>query len=180
MNTLVSIDPGKSSGVAVIQFDSHSVYLSSAYQTSGGVSGFRSLLDTVQSEWGEADPIWISEKFSPRPGKGFSLGLDSTLPLVCEGVLIDRGILPEYMAGERHWRSPSMQYLVGGSTLSDKRKRQAKFLKDSGFYRTGKDFGTPDADDFRSATAHGLAYLARELKHKPTFQMISDWVEKNA
>ena len=37
----------------------------------------------------------------------------------------------------------------------------------------------PDADDFRSSVSHGLAYLARDLKHKPTFELISGWVEGN-
>lgn len=169
---IVSIDPGKSSGCAVLGFDSSRVWLKAAHQVYPGVNKLRELIDTVQSDFPEA--TWISEKFSPRPGGGFGQGLDSTLPLVCEGVLIDRDLLPEYTSNEKRWRRPADQYLVGGKDKADKKKRQHRFLKDSGFYRTGKDLDAPDADDFRSACAHGLAYLAR-TGHKPTFDLIAGW-----
>lgn len=172
---LVSLDPGKSSGGAVIGYDDSGIWLVEAHQVGAGVTGFRGLLTSLQDRWGGPDVIWISEKFSPRPGQGFSHGLDSTLPLVCEGVLIDRDLLPEYTPSEKKWRRPADQYLVGGKDLADKKKRQHRFLKENGFYKTGKDFGTPDADDFRSAASHGLAYLARELHHKPTFELLSSW-----
>lgn len=93
--------------------------------------------------------------------------------------MIALGLMPDYRAAEKRWRDPSLQYLVGGKDLADKKKRQHRFLKESGFYVTGKQFGTPDADDARSAIAHGLAYLARELRHEPTFQMMTEWTEKN-
>lgn len=178
MLVLISVDPGKSSGLAVIGYDDSDVRLIQGFQVSGGVRPFRGLLDRVQGQWSGEDVTWLSEKFIPRPGGGFGQGLDSTLPLVCEGVLIDRDLLPEYTSGEERWRIPQLQYLTGGKNLADKRKRQHRFLKDSGFYKTGKDLGAPDADDYRSATAHGLAYLARN-GHKPTFELISGWVERN-
>lgn len=176
---LLSIDPGKSSGAAVLEYTPASVSLVEAYQVVPGVSAFRRLLDTLQATWGHLDPTWISEKFSPRPGQGFTHGLDSTIPLVCEGVLIDRDLLPEYATGEKRWRSPSLMYLVGGDGLADRRKRMHRFLKESGFYVTGKQFGSPDADDARSAIAHGLSYLARELRHEPSFRLMTEWTERN-
>lgn len=176
---VVSLDPGKSSGAAVIGYDPGGVWLVEAHQVGGGISGFRALVTDLQDRWSESNPIWISEKFSPRPNPGFGQSLESTLPLVCEGVLIDRDLLPEYSPGEKRWRQPVTQYLVGGRDKPDRKRRQHQFLKDSGFYRTNKDF--PDspskdgADDFRSSCAHGLAYLAREIGHKPTFDLMTEW-----
>lgn len=120
---------------------------------------------------------WISEKFSPRPG-AFGQSLDSTIPLVCEGVLIDREILPEYTPKEKRWVHPINQYVFGGKDKAEKKKRQHRFLKESGFYRTGKDLDAPDADDYRSAAAHALAHLMR-TGHKPTYNLVTEWIERN-
>lgn len=176
---LISVDPGKSSGLAALGYDDSGVWLEDAHQASPGVGALIQLVKDVDFGWGGNKPTWISEKFIPRPGGGFGQSLDSTLPLVGEGALIALGLMPEYSPGEKRWRAPQLQYIVGGEGLADKRKRQHKFLKDSGFYRTGKDLGAPDADDFRSACAHGLAYLARGQKHMPSFELISGWVEEN-
>ena len=179
MPILISLDPGKSSGSAVLGYDESAVWLIDAFQVAAGVDAFRGMVTTLQDRWGDNDPVWISEKFSPRPGQGFTHGLDSTIPLVCEGVLIDRGLLPEYTPKEKRWRAPVLHYVVGGESKAQKKARLHRFLKDSGFYRTGKDLGAPDADDFRSAAGHGLAYLAREVGNKPAYDLISTWVERN-
>lgn len=176
---VLSIDPGKSSGACVLEIHPTGVSLVQGFQVGMGVSAFRALISDLQRDFSAPDTIWISEKFSPRPGQGFTHGLDSTLPLVCEGVLIDRELLPEYGPGEKRWRSPSLQYFSGGEGKAQKKSRTHAFLKANGFYRTGKDFGTADADDFRSAAAHGIAYVARELKHRPTWDMIVAWGEEN-
>lgn len=137
------------------------------------------LNDEVETLTSEKVVTVICEKFTARATKGFSYTTASLEPLRCEGLLIGRHILPDYAPAEKVWRDPGLQYLVGGKDLADKKKRQHAFLKDAGFYRTNKDF--PDsrpqdgADDFRSAAAHGLAYLARELKHKPTFELLTGW-----
>lgn len=117
----------------------------------------------------------ISEKFTARNTRGFSYTTASLEPLRGEGALIALGLMPDYTASEKRWRDPKYQYLAGGKDKADKKKRMHAFLKDNGFYRTGKDFGTADADDFRSACAHGIVYIARELKHKPTWGMVSGW-----
>lgn len=177
---VVSLDPGESSGGAVLRVgDSQPAELLAAYQVDGGVAGFLGLLDTLEEYRGFA--TWICEKYSPRPSTatGFQQSLKTTLPLVCEGVLIGRDLMPVYSSSEKRYRDPSLQYFSGGTGKAERKKRQHAFLKANGFYRTGKDFGTADADDFRSATAHGINYIARELKHKPTFDMITAWGEEN-
>lgn len=224
---VLSIDPGVSTGIALIGYEQDSApTLEGAWQFTGGVSGIKRWLKWhYQEGWydrdrgdyypakltpsstgqypgatleDDFDDIWdevtgeyrsdlvarrqvtvISEKFTARNTKGFAYITASMEPLRGEGVLIALDLMPDYTPKEKRWRDPGLQYLVGGKDLADKKKRQHKFLKDIGFYRTNKDF--PDspskdgADDFRSAAAHGLAYLARELHHKPTFELLSSW-----
>lgn len=117
----------------------------------------------------------ISEKFTARSTQGFSYTTASLEPLRGEGALIALGLMPDYSPGNKVWRDPKYQYLVGGKDKADKKKRLHKFLKDSGFYVTGGMLGAADADDARSAIGHGLAYIARELKHRPTWDLISSW-----
>lgn len=223
-NFILSIDPGLSSGLALIAYNEERVWLEGAWQFGGGVAG---LISWITDNWCEYywDSEWMSEhasglkhpenrykvladveitdtrydpdtdddievvlekkvltviaeKFTARNTQGFSYRTDALEPLRCEGALIALGLMPDYTVAEKRWRDPAVQYLVGGTGKADKKKRQHKFLKDSGFYRTGKDLGTPDADDFRSAAAHGIAYLAKELKHEPTFELLTEWVEK--
>lgn len=176
---LLSIDPGLSTGISLISYEENEApKLERSEQFGGGVEALVSWIKDNHYDRNRLVTV-IAEKFTARNTKGFSYTTASLEPLRCEGALIALDVMPDYSAKEKRWKDPALQYLVGGSSLSDKRKRQAKFLKDIGFYRTGKDFGTPDADDFRSSAAHGLNYLARELKHKPTFDMISGWVERN-
>lgn len=222
---LLSIDPGVSTGVALLAYEDNSApELVQAWQFTGGMTG---LLAWIQTMWREAgwDDYWdapryaglrgdgidvpdelstewmtqtnpefdaddagspyelevppnlivVAEKFTARATSGFSYTTSSLEPLRCEGALIAKGLMPDYKASEKRWRDPGLQYLVGGKDKADKKKRVHAFLKDIGFYRTGKDFGTPDADDARSAMAHGIAYLARELHHKTSYDLMTNW-----
>lgn len=222
---LLSIDPGVSTGIALLSFEEDSpAELVQGWQFTGGVVG---LTSWIKGNWGEEEydfelgeqygaGLWISgngrklhveemtvdiyypdrdevekvvaerkeltviaEKFTARNTQGFSYKTSSLEPLRGEGALIAMGLMPDYAVAEKRWRDPGLQYFAGGTGKAERKKRQHAFLKANGFYRTGKDFGTADADDFRSAAAHGINYIARELKHKPTFDMISEWTEKN-
>lgn len=169
---VLSIDPGVSTGIALIRYaPDDPPTLEGAWQFGGGVAG---LIDWYHDHETGGCTV-IAEKFAARNTRGFSYTTASLEPLRGEGALIALGLMPDYTPKEKRWTDPKLQYLVGGEDLADKKKRQHKFLKDNGFYKTGKDFGTPDADDFRSAASHGLAYLARELHHKPTFELLSNW-----
>lgn len=192
---VLSIDPGVSTGIALLSFEEDNpAKLVEGWQFTGGVVSLDSWIrDNYRGpSWGwqfksGGRPYFpvrvITEKFTARNTRGFSYTTASLEPLRGEGALIALGLMPDYSAAEKRWRDPKLQYLVGGKDLPDKKKRMHAFLNDVGMRRTGKDF--PDsptkdgADDFRSACAHGVAYISRELKHKPTFDMISRWGEEN-
>lgn len=188
---LLSIDPGLSTGISLLSYDDASVSLEGAWQFSGGVRGFLNWYHlppqvSLPSRWhdfyGErGNPLnlqgltVIAEKFNARATSGYSYKTDSLEPLRVEGAMIAQGLMPA--EDSPRWRSPVLQYVVAGKDKADKKKRLHAFLKDSGFYVAPKELGTPDADDVRSSIGHALAYLARELKHKPTFELIQRWVD---
>lgn len=190
---VLSIDPGISTGIALLSYEEGSpAELVQGWQFNGGVKGLLDWMDvhmtlSVHDLDEEVDfvgiPDWpgrvpftlVAEKFTARNTRGFSYTTSSLEPLRGEGALIALGLMPDYSVAEKRWRDPKYQYLVGGKDKADKKKRMHAFLKDNGFYRTGKDLEAADADDFRSACAHGIVYIARELKHEPTWNMVSTW-----
>ena len=195
MTTLISIDPGISSGICVgTCSDTEPFQLTHVFQIEGGLKGFVKnvrLVEETRGEYGflsvsrEMFDLWdthrmgsedeevvkegevICEKFTPRPnGKG-GLTLASVEPLRIEGHLVGSGVMPDYP--DKAWRQPSSQYFMcptRGMSLAEKKKAANKWLKDNGFYFTGRDVGCKDADDARSATLHALSYLRKF--HKPT------------
>jgi hypothetical protein len=220
---VLSIDPGWSTGVALIGYDNEIVWLQGAWQFTNGLVGLQRWLSDhwITPGWDSyddeprspgfvnrsenymrlyaedrdsydyesdsgvppADVTPIVEKFTPRPNENFGLTLRAVEPLRCEGVLIDRGLVPDYAPEVKEWRQPKDQYVVGGKDLVDKKKRLHKFLKESGFYVTNKQF--PDspskdqADDARSSIGHALGYLARVKKHRGALRLMSEWSENN-
>lgn len=222
---VISIDPGVSTGIALLSFEEDSpAELVQGWQFTGGVA---TLIRWLNDHWDgrfwdsyndslntrgfyswkmgvndrlevdshteynyevENDNDWeievsgntvvIAEKFTARNTKGFSYTTASLEPLRGEGALIALGLMPDYTLAEKRWRDPALQYFAGGTGKAERKKRQHAFLKANGFYRTGKDFGTADADDYRSAVAHGISYIARELKHRPTWDMIVTYSEE--
>ncbi len=180
---LMSIDPGKSTGVALLEYsETESARLVAGWQFGEGLSGFIGWIKTRY--WG---PTWgwgfggktyypvetIAEKFQPINHSNYALTTDSVEPLRLEGSLITLGLMPDYTKEEKRWRRPADQYIFGGDSKARKKQLQHKWLKENGFYLTGKDFGTPDADDYRSAAAHGISYLVKVLEHKPTWELVS-------
>ena len=183
---MLSFDLGKSSGVALLAYnETEPVRLVKAWQFGNGVQGLLDWLENhyPNSGWllpyspdSEAERLFwssevvvVSEKFVPVPGKGFAQSLDSTLPLVCEGVLIAWEIMPVYDSKEKRWQRPNTMYMYGGSTLAEKKKRAREFLKKHGLYVTGKELGAPDNNDAVSAILHGIAYVVKTLEHRPTW-----------
>lgn len=184
---VLSIDPGKSSGIALGKYSETEPYsLMEAWQFSGGAASLKGVFKNATTRLGGipsgfglsgfrvADRFTIiSEKFTPLQNKGFGLTMDSVEPLRGEGVLLAFDVMPDYP--HETWRRPNEMYLYGGDDLVAKRKRAHLFLKENGMYVTGKTVGCPDANDARSAILHGLSYVARVKKHQPTFDLIAGW-----
>lgn len=183
MKYVLAIDPGKSSGIALLSYsDTQPAKLVAAWQFSGGIQG---LLDWTEINWSSRlfgffylgnseipieDITVVAEKFVPIPGRGFTQGLDSTLPLVGEGVLIALGYMPVYSPEEKRWQRPQAMYKHGGKSLAEKKKLSRAFLKKHEMYVTGKQLEAPDSDDAMSAILHALSYITHTIKHQPTWE----------
>lgn len=177
MTYITWFDPGVRTGVVTGWFNATSHYEPRTIrQIEGGIVGLEAWLDQpgtfvpvcTAQVW--ADHIVGSEKFIPRPIEGGSHTLDSTLPLVGEGVLIGRGIMPPYPQG--NWQPATAQVLSGGDTPEERKKNSDDLLKAHGLWLTGADVGQDDADDAISATKHILHYLIHTARHRPT----RDWL----
>lgn len=170
MTYITWFDPGVSTGIARGWFNEDSHYEPRAvWQVPGGQEG---LMD-----WLRANQIWLhheeivgSEKFIPRPIEGGSHTLESTYPLVQEGLLVGRGFLRPYPRG--HWQPASSQVLRKGKSPEESEKLSNDLLKSLGLWLTGEDVGRPDANDVISATKHIIWFLTRTLKHKPTLEWV--------
>lgn len=179
---VLAFDPGVSSGVALASYsDDEPFDLVDVWQIGNGIEGLLDWLDEHIPDQGSpvkkkegAKSISLAtivcEKFVPRT----ALTLKQSIPLVGEGVLIGRGLMPPYDPKIDLWQAPSRQYSTfGGKDLADKKKTARRRLKDLGWYRMPKELGTPDSDDAMSATLHALSYVVHTLKHKPTFDLAS-------
>lgn len=186
---VLSIDPGKSSGLALGSYSDTQPYtLVKCWQVSGGPEGLHDWLERHRFDDDVAGGLsfarslgnWYAgiemevcyEKFTPLQNKGFAQTLDSTTPLVCEGVLMSLGIVPWYPGGNP--QRPNEMYRYGGKDKKEKLKLARKFLKDHDMLPTGKTVGQKDAHDSISAILHGIAFLVKQ-KHGPTMKMILEW-----
>jgi len=170
---VLSIDPGKSSGIALGHYtETQPYHLLRAWQFSGGAMG---IIDWIKHKHISRSMTIISEKFTPRPNGKFGLTLGSVESLVGEGVLLAFDLMPPYTPSESRWQQPQMQYFVGGKDKTEKRKRLKKFLKDTDNYVFGKELGQPDNEDAVSAIAHGIAYVMKVELNRPTHSMVADW-----
>lgn len=189
---ILSFDLGLSCGVALGRYSETGPYsLVTGWQFEGSVEALvewvneRAIIgdDNEIVAW-DFDDDWyfddvenlttIAEKYTVRPNGGGGQSRASTMPLVCEGALIALGVMPGYVAGGDRWSEPANQYFVGGKSKSEKRTRLKNFLKATDNYRFGKELGSPDNEDFVSATAHGIHYVMSAQKHRPTFDMIKE------
>lgn len=189
---VLSIDPGKSTGIALGVFSETEPYrLRNVAQWEGGLIRLRDEFNRTRGRLDESlatlfglsgvrvQDRWttICEKFTPLQNQGFNLTLDAVEPLRCEGWLVGEGWMPDYP--DPTWRRPASMYKYGGKSLPEKKKRAYAFLKDSGMHITGTTVGQPDAFDARSATLHGISYVIDVLEHKPTFDLVASWNERN-
>lgn len=166
MKTLISIDPGVSSAIAVFEYsDTTPAKLREVSQFRGGTEALLERFNEVVDRTAYFDIV--CEDFQARPQAGFSYTTASLEPLVAIGALLAGGWIDR--RDKRQMASPKFQYFAGDGS----KKAQHAWLKEAGLYFTNKDF--PDsppkdkADDARSAIAHGISWFRRE-KHRPTIE----------
>lgn len=164
-------DPGVSTGIVRGWFDdTHHYEPREMWQVPGGQVGLIDWIDVHSWRLGLPSDIVGSEKFIPRPIDGGTHTLESTYPLVQEGLLVGRGIMPVYPDG--HWQPATSQVLRKGKTPEESKKLSDELLQTLGLWLTGTDVGQPDANDVISATKHIIWFLTRTLKHKPTLEWV--------
>lgn len=196
MKTLISIDPGMSTGLIVGTYSDDTPFeLSHAFQIEGGVEGFLKRvrhyddtddfsdggtcfsIDHHSGNWGESFCLWYGDMLSRDE--------EAESPTVLVEKFTARGAAAGPFALRTEaleplriegallamgvpvtWVSPAQQYFIGGKDKAEKKKRQHAWLKENGFYIAPKDVGCKDADDARSALAHAISWLRKF--HKPT------------
>jgi len=144
--TLISVDPGKSTGIAIGTFSETEPYkLYEIHQIPNGVEGFLYWLKT-NPQFLLNDLVWVSERFVLRSSNKFVADLE---PVRIEGAMQALGL-------DVVWQ-----------LRTDKMFVTDDLLKEHGLWQTGKQFGWKDGRDANDAIIHALAYL-RKNKHMPT------------
>jgi hypothetical protein len=177
VTSILWFDPGVMTGIQYGVFtDSDAYEMRKVWQVPGGVGGLRRFLHGGENSLFLHADIIGCEKWIPFSLEGMSHTLESTLPLVLEGVLVEAEIMPEYPDG--NWQPATAQTLVHGSSPQRSRKLTNQLLEDKGYWMTGSMIGADDANDVNSTTRHILHYMTRTLKHTPTIEKL--YGEENA
>jgi hypothetical protein len=199
LKTLISIDPGQSSGVICGTYsDSDPFRVTHAFQIEGGVEGFVKnvshyddtddfsnggtcfSIDHHSGSWGESFCLWYGEML------GRNEVVEAPTVLVekfnARGsanagfAYTSKSLEPLRIEGALiamgvpiTWVQPPQQYFLPGESKAKKKQAQHKWLKENGYAIMPKDLGTKDADDARSACAHVISWLRKF--HKPTQDM---------
>lgn len=197
MKTLISIDPGVSTGIAIGTYSDTEPYkLTHYFQIPGGVEGF---LERFSFRC-HSDSVFLTVEW----GTPYEAGRDCFAYFQCEDydftdpdeddttVIVEKftargganqgfayrtkDLEPLRIEGailamglKPTWVSPPQQYFSGGEGKAKKKQAQHKWLKEHGLYVAPKDVGSSDADDVRSAIAHSISYLRRS-RHMPTIK----------
>lgn len=159
MKTIISIDPGVSSAIAVLGYGQGKppILLDKA-QFGGGTEKLIEKLVEFRDAYPDAHVIY--EDFTARNNGSFGYTTASLEPLVGIGALIALGLIDRANPDQRC--APALQYFLPGKTLVEKKKKRRLWLEENGFKVMPKDVGCPDADDVRSAISHGIAWLRRK------------------
>lgn len=196
MKTLISIDGGMSTGIAVGTYSDTEPYtLTDAFQIEGGVEGFLRTVSyyTVDDDFSNAYGETFFSVDTMRGFEGFVHWLtvtfddDGTSDTVfiaekftargganqfayrteaLEPLRIEGAILA--LGIDPTWVSPQHMYFADGDSKSPVTNAH-RWLKEHGLYVTGKDVGCKDANDVRSAILHSVSWLRRQ-KHLPTLE----------
>lgn len=146
MTTLISLDPGMSTGICIGTYSDTAPWIRKAvFQVGGGLPGFLEWYRSGLPDF-KKDAVWVSEKFILRANDFVA---DLTAVRI-EAALETLGI-------KAHYQLRTAKALIPDHTL----KRLDLWL-------TGKDVMAPDANDANDATRHALVYMRTHLRHQPT------------
>ena len=150
LKNIMSIDPGKSTGVAFGTYSDTEPYrLVDAFQIPGGMRGFYEWLTTEHFTELDEDYVVVSEKFVLRSSNKFVADLE---PVMIEGLMYA-------LWGDR----------IAYQQRSDKALIGDRILKEHGLWQTGSQHGWVDGRDANDAIIHAIAYLFK-THHKPTLK----------
>jgi hypothetical protein len=166
MASALMFDPGVSTGITYWEWTDKRIAIPvHDWQIYGGTEALDQWID---EHWYLIRSVTHigSEKFIPRPLPGMSHTLESTYPLVQEGILIAREVMPHYP--NPRWQPATCQYPVGGDTPEERKRRMDDLMKRAGLWQTGVNAGDSDANDILSARRHMVYLLTRRIRHQPT------------
>jgi hypothetical protein len=145
MPRLISIDPGKATGIAYGYYDDETEYrLQDVLITHDGVDGVAELY------WNSE---FLRDSMEEIVVENYIMGHGPQDPVALEVIGFIKGV----------HQSPFLTL----QKRSDKRLVPDKLLKDHGFWQTGKTVGHTDGRDANDAIIHGIAYLFKK-RHLPT------------
>lgn len=148
MKNIMSIDPGKSTGVAFGTYSDTQPYeLVDVFQIPGGIVGFNEWLHNNHFTNLDEDYTVVSEKFVLRSSNAFVADVE---PVRIEGLMY------------AYWGDRVIYQQRSDKTLVDDR-----ILKEHGLWQTGSQHGWADGRDANDAIIHAIAYLKKQ-HHKPT------------
>lgn len=167
LKTLISIDPGISSAIVVLNYSEDSPPKLAAFdQFTGGTEAL--IQEAKQVVRVFPDHHIICEDFTARKNDNFGYTTASLEPLVGIGALVALGLIDR--KDRNQMCAPSLQYIMGGKTLQEKKTNRRIWLAENGFKVMPKDVGQPDCDDVRSALGHAISWLRRN-KHPGTLAL---------
>lgn len=159
MTYLLSLDPGRNSGLALGYYDDTQPYtLVERWQVHGGVDGFKRWWR--EWHWRDADEL-VVEKFILASDNEFTADLT---PVAIEGalsVLLDESHLTPVWQ-PRTDKSRLVGYPKSAVTKAQRQRVRFDFLKEHGLYAPGED--NTDSND---AICHGLIFL-KGRRHLPS------------
>jgi hypothetical protein len=157
MTTILSIDPGMSTGIVLAEYDTLvPLTILGKWQIEGGLTG---LIERFDPD--DVDEV-VAEKFSPLPRV---FRLNELEPLRIEGAL-------EAWYPVIHWQRPVAMALAGtGGSQAENKKAADDILRAAGLWTTGSQVGCKDANDVNSATKH-LVSRMRRIGHGPTLSAV--------
>lgn len=145
MTTILSIDPGKATGIAYGYYDDDTEYqLRDVYVVHDGVDGVAELYWNSEFLRNDMEEVVV---------ENYIMGHGPQDPIALEVIGFIKGV----------HQSPFLTL----QKRSDKKLVPDKLLRDHGFWKTGKDVGHTDGRDANDAIIHGIAYLFKK-RHAPT------------